>query len=116
VNRSGDTLQGLVASVRHVTQFVGDIANASREQSTGVEQVTAAVTRMDRVTCNNSAEATKLTSTAQSLATQAEELQEMVASFRLTDDPTEDEGFPGDKRHQGQPSHSMKKMALVESF
>jgi hypothetical protein len=71
---------------------------------------------MDRVTCNNSAEATKLTSTAQSLASQAEQLQEMVACFRLTDDQPEDEGFPGDERHGGQPSHSMKEMALVESF
>jgi methyl-accepting chemotaxis protein len=116
VNRSGETLQGLVASVRHVTQFVSDIATASQEQSTGVEQVTAAVTQMDRVTCNNSAEATKLTSTAQSLASQAEQLQELVACFRLTDDSAEDEEFPGDERYGGEPSHSMKKMALVESF
>jgi methyl-accepting chemotaxis protein len=116
VNRSGETLQGLVASVRHVTQFVSDIAAASQEQSTGVEQVTAAVTQMDRITCNNSAEATKLTSTAQSLASHAEQLQDMVACFRLTDDPVEEEGFPGDERHGGQPTHSLEKMALVESF
>ncbi len=116
VNRSGETLQGLVASVRHVTQFVSDIATASREQSTGVEQVTAAVTQMDRVTCSNSAEATKLTSTAQSLASQAEQLQEMVACFRLTDDSVESEGFPGDERNGGQPSESQEKMTLVESF
>jgi methyl-accepting chemotaxis protein len=116
VNRSGETLQGLVASVRHVTQFVSDIATASQEQSTGVEQVTAAVTQMDRITWNNSAEATKLTSTAQSLASQAEQLQDMVACFRLTVDSAEDEGFPGDERHGGQPAHSMEKMALVASL
>jgi methyl-accepting chemotaxis protein len=116
VNRSGETLQGLVASVRHVTQFVSDIATASQEQSTGVEQVTAAVTQMDRITCNNSAEATKLTSTAQSLASHAEQLQDMVACFRLTDDPAEEEEFPGDERQERQPTHSMEKMALVESF
>jgi len=116
VNRSGETLQGLVASVRHVTQFVNDIASASQEQSTGVEQVTAAVTQMDRVTHSNSAEAAKLTSTAQSLASQAEQLQEMVACFRLTDDSIDEEGFPGDERRRGQPTHSMEKMALVESL
>jgi len=116
VNRSGETLQSLVASVRHVTQFVSDIAAASQEQSTGVEQVTAAVTQMDRITCSNSAEATKLTSTAQSLASQAEQLQEMVACFRLTDDPVEGEGFPGDERRGAHPTHSPEEMALVESF
>jgi methyl-accepting chemotaxis protein len=116
VNRSGETLQGLVASVRHVTQFVSDIATASQEQSTGVEQVTAAVTQMDRVTCSNSAEATKLTSTAQALASQAEQLQEMVACFRLTDEALEGEGFPGDDRQGGDPNESLEKMALVGSF
>jgi methyl-accepting chemotaxis protein len=116
VNRSGETLQGLVASVRHVTQFVSDIATASQKQSTGVEQVTAAVTQMDRVTCSNSAEATKLTATAQSLASQAEQLQEMVACFRLTDDSLESEGFPGDERNGVQTSQSQEKMALLESF
>jgi hypothetical protein len=71
---------------------------------------------MDRITCNNSAEATKLTSTAQSLASQAEQLQEMVACFRLTDDPVEGEEFPRDERHGGQPADSLEKMALAESF
>jgi methyl-accepting chemotaxis protein len=93
VNRSGETLQGLVASVRHVTQFVNEIATASQEQSIGVEQVTAAVTQMDRVNQSNSAEATKLTSTAQSLASQAEQLQEMVACFRLGGDDGPVESF-----------------------
>jgi methyl-accepting chemotaxis protein len=116
VNRSGETLQGLVASVRQVTQFVSDIASASQEQSTGVEQVTAAVTQMDRVTSSNSAEATKLTSTAQSLASQAAQLQQMVACFRLTDDPAEDEEFLGDERRGDRSTHAEEEMALVESL
>ena len=37
VNRSGVTLQGIVASVKRVTEIVGEIAAASSEQSTGVE-------------------------------------------------------------------------------
>jgi methyl-accepting chemotaxis protein len=115
VNRSGETLQGLVASVRHVRQFVSDIAAASQEQSTGVEQVTAAVTQMDRVTRSNAAEATKLTSTAQSLASQAAQLHEMVACFRLTDDPARDKGFPGYERGGGRPTQPREEMALVES-
>jgi len=102
-----------IASDRNSSQMPFDIASASQEQSTGVEQVTAAVTQMDRVTHSNSAEAAKLTSTAQSLASQAAQLQEMVACFRLTDDPAEDEGFPGDERGGGRPIHSMEKMALV---
>jgi hypothetical protein len=40
----------------------------------------------------------------------------MVACFRLTDDSVDKEGFPGDERRRGQPTHSMEKMALVESL
>ena len=56
-----------IASDRNSSQMPFDIASASQEQSTGVEQVTAAVTQMDRVTHSNSAEAAKLTSTAHNI-------------------------------------------------
>ena len=104
-----------IASDRNSSQMPFDIASASQEQSTGVEQVTAAVTQMDRVTHSNSAEAAKLTSTAQSLASQAAQLQEMVACFRLTDDPARDKGFPGYERGGGRPTQPREEMALVES-
>ncbi len=50
VNRSGETLQGIVGSVKRVTDIVGEIAAASGEQSTGIEQVNTAMTQMDQVT------------------------------------------------------------------
>jgi len=115
VNRSGETLQGLVGSVQQVTKFVGDIASASQEQSTGVGQVTSAVTQMDRVTHSNSAEAKKLTSTAQSLAGKATQLQEMLARFRLIDDSVEDEEFSIDENGAGRRIQTREEMALLES-
>ena len=56
VNRSGATLQGIVGSVKRVTDIVGEIAAASGEQSTGVDQVNTAITQMDHVTQSNSAQ------------------------------------------------------------
>ena len=56
VNRSGTTLQGIVSSVKRVTDIVGEIAAASSEQSTGVDQVNTAITQMDHVTQSNSAQ------------------------------------------------------------
>jgi methyl-accepting chemotaxis protein len=116
VNRSGETLQGLVASVRHVTQYVNDIANASQEQSRGVEQVSAAVTQMDQVTRSNSAEAARLTSTALSLASHAEQLQELVSCFRLTVDSAEGEEFPGTTGNEERLVPLSGQMATVERF
>ena len=85
VNRSGRTLTEIVNSVKRVTDIVGEIAAASREQATGIDQVGQAMSQMDQVTQQNSAQTEELSSTAQSLATQAEQLQSLVAQFRVDD-------------------------------
>ena len=84
VNKSGDTLQGIVGSVKRVTDIVGEIAAASEEQSTGIEQVNTAMTQMDQVTQSNSAQTEELSSTAQALAAQSTRLLEMVSAFKLS--------------------------------
>jgi methyl-accepting chemotaxis protein len=86
VNKSGETLQGIVSSVKRVADIVGEIAHASEEQSTGIEQVNSAMTQMDQVTQSNSAQTEELSGTAQSLAEQAERLLELVGTFKLGDD------------------------------
>jgi methyl-accepting chemotaxis protein len=83
VNRSGETLQGIVGSVKRVTDIVGEIAAASGEQSTGIEQVNTAMTQMDQVTQANSAQTEELSATAQSLSEQAAHLMELVKTFTL---------------------------------
>src|SRR3984957_959918 len=83
VDRSGATLQGIVGSVKRVTDIVGEIAAASGEQSTGIEQVNTAMTQMDQVTQSNSAETEELSSTAQTLSGQSARLLELVSTFTL---------------------------------
>jgi methyl-accepting chemotaxis protein len=83
VNRSGSTLQGIVGSVKRVTDIVGEIAAASGEQSTGVEQVNTAITQMDQVTQSNSSKTEELSATAQAFAGQAERLLQLVDTFNV---------------------------------
>jgi methyl-accepting chemotaxis protein len=83
VNRSGATLQSLVGSVKRVTDIVGEMAAATEEQSTGVEQVNLAVTQIDQVTQSNSAQTEELSSTAQSLSDQSAHLLKLVSIFTL---------------------------------
>jgi methyl-accepting chemotaxis protein len=84
VNRSGETLQGIVGSVKRVTDIVGEIAAASSEQSAGIEQVNTAMTQMDQVTQSNSAQTEELSATAQSLSEQSAHLMELVSAFTLS--------------------------------
>ena len=85
VNQSGRSLQEIVTSVKRVTDIVSEIAAASIEQSSGIEQVNKAVTQMDQVTQANASQTEELSSTAEGLASQAEQLQALVARFKLDD-------------------------------
>lgn len=83
VGRSGQALGEIITSVKRVTDIVGEIASAAREQSAGVEQVNQAVTQMDQVTQSNAAQTDALSQTAGSLASAASELQDLVGRFQL---------------------------------
>jgi methyl-accepting chemotaxis protein len=86
VNDTGRSLEDIVTSFKRVTDMVGEIAAASREQNIGIEQVNKAVAQMDHVTQANAAQTEEMSSTAASLADQARQLGTMVARFRLDDD------------------------------
>jgi methyl-accepting chemotaxis protein len=83
VNKSGETLKEIVVSVKRVTDMVAEIAAASQEQTIGVTQVNKAVSQVDHVTQGNAARTEEMSATAESLATQAEQLQQLVARFRV---------------------------------
>ncbi|MGB5437475.1 MAG: methyl-accepting chemotaxis protein, partial [Maribacter sp.] len=55
VNESGETLNEIVTRVKRVGDIISEIAAASHEQSTGIDQVNMAVTSMDEVTQQNAA-------------------------------------------------------------
>ena len=86
VNRSGKTLEEITTSVKRVADFVGEIAAASKEQASGVDQVNHAVAEMDQVVQSNAAQTEELSSTAHTLAQHAEQLQKLVARFKTGDD------------------------------
>lgn len=48
-------MQEVVASVKRVTDIMGEITAASQEQASGVERVNRAVSQMDEVTQQNAA-------------------------------------------------------------
>jgi methyl-accepting chemotaxis protein len=83
VNKSGETLNEIVVSVKRVTDIIAEIAAASQEQSLGIDQVNRAVTEMDHVTQSNAAQTEGLSATAQSLASQAAQLQTVVSRFKV---------------------------------
>ena len=83
VEQAGATMQDIVASVKRVTEMMSQISDASQEQLTGIDQVSGAVTQMDRVVQQNAALVAESAAAAQSMAEQADELMQSVARFKL---------------------------------
>jgi methyl-accepting chemotaxis protein len=86
VDQAGATMNEVVASIRRVTDIMGEISAASSEQSQGVAQVGEAITSMDQTTQQNAALVEEMAAAASSLKTQAQELVQTVAVFRLAGD------------------------------
>ena len=83
VDQAGITMNEVVTSIKRVTDIMGEISAASSEQSQGVSQVGEAVTQMDQVTQQNAALVEEMAAAASSLKSQAQELVQTVAVFKL---------------------------------
>ncbi len=83
VDEAGTTMTEVVGSIRRVSDLVGEISSASSEQAAGVAQVGEAVTQMDQATQQNAALVEQMAAAASSLRSQAGELVETVAVFKL---------------------------------
>jgi len=86
VNRAGGALAEIRESINKVAHIVADIATASSEQATGIEQVNKALTQMDEVTQQNSALVEENAATAKTLDEQAHAMSERVSFFRVGDE------------------------------
>ncbi|MDF3065060.1 MAG: methyl-accepting chemotaxis protein [Polyangiaceae bacterium] len=86
VNRSGETLQEIVGSVKKVSDIVGEINAASDEQASGIEQINSAVTQMDKSTQQNAAMVEEAAAAAESMSDQARLLTELVSFFRVEEE------------------------------
>ncbi|MFC5459413.1 methyl-accepting chemotaxis protein [Massilia niabensis] len=83
VAEAGGTMEEIVESIRRVTDIMGEISAASREQSAGIEQINQAITQMDQVTQQNAALVEETSAAADAMRTQAATLATTVAVFRI---------------------------------
>ncbi|MFN7043411.1 MAG: methyl-accepting chemotaxis protein [Acidovorax temperans] len=85
VDKAGATMTEVVGSIKRVTDIMGEISSASKEQSAGVAQIGDAVSQMDQATQQNAALVEESAAAADSMRVQAQQLVEAVAVFKLSD-------------------------------
>jgi methyl-accepting chemotaxis protein len=83
VGQAGRTMEEIVGSIKRVTDIMGEIAAASVEQTSGIEQINQAITQMDHVTQKNAALVEEAAAAALSMQEKAGGLSQVVSLFRL---------------------------------
>ena len=83
VDESGKVLGEIVTRVKKVTDVMAEIADSSREQASGIEQVNRAVTSMETATQQNAALVEEATAAARALSEQATSLMKLIGRYRL---------------------------------
>jgi len=86
VNKAGQSLHEIVDSIKNVAVIVADIANASTEQASGIDQINRALNQMDEATQQNSALVEENAATAKTLEDQQSAMNEQVRFFHFDEE------------------------------
>lgn len=80
---TGAALKGIIAQVVEINGLMLEMAHAATQQSTGIQEVNAAVTQMDQVTQQNAAMVEESTAASRNLAAETKGLVELLSFFRM---------------------------------
>jgi methyl-accepting chemotaxis protein len=87
VQAAGATMTEIVASVQRVTDIIGEISAAAREQSEGIGVVNGSVVQLDQMTQQNAALVEESAAAAESLREQSARMAEAISVFKLGGSP-----------------------------
>jgi methyl-accepting chemotaxis protein len=83
VDRSGQALSQILASVREMTGLIREIASSSHEQAAGIQRINESILHLDSATQQNAALVEESSAASRTLQTQAETLTRRAGSFRV---------------------------------
>ncbi len=81
--KAGEMLARMVPDIQKNADLVQEITAASNEQSSGAGQINKAIQQLDQVVQQNAAASEEMASTSVELLSQAEQLQNTIAFFKL---------------------------------
>ncbi|WP_158583849.1 methyl-accepting chemotaxis protein [Salinibius halmophilus] len=82
--RAGKLLNEIVPSIQKTSDLVQEITASSKEQSTGVAQIGSAMQQLNATTQQSASASEELASTSEEMSGQAQQLQQLMAFFRLS--------------------------------
>jgi methyl-accepting chemotaxis protein len=114
-DKAGKTMSEVVTAVKRVTDIIGEIADASAEQTTGIDQVNQAISAMDQATQQNAALVEQSAAAAANMREQADALTRLVGTFGRQQQPAR-QGLPApDALEAARPRPAPRSAAPVQS-
>lgn len=87
VGSAGDALFEIITQVNEIASMTSQIATSSEEQALGLSEINIGVNQLDQVTQQNAAMVQESISRGDALAQETRRLNELIASFRVGDEP-----------------------------
>lgn len=84
VKKSGESLQQIIKHIQDLSQTMEEIAAASSEQASGVDELNRAIAQIDTTTQQNASTVEELANTSDNLSNEAKELTMTVARFKVS--------------------------------
>jgi methyl-accepting chemotaxis protein len=81
--KTSDALTEIVTRIEKVTGLVGEIALASQEQASGIDQINQGLSQIDRVTQQNTASSEESAAASDELSDQANTLRQLLSRFQI---------------------------------
>jgi len=114
VDDAGVTMADIVQSITRVTDIMSEIASASLEQTTGIEQVNSAISQMDEVTQQNAALVEQAAAAANSMQEQAAMLSQVVSVFKVGQQAAASQGVPRAPARPATPAPVPRRIATTK--
>ena len=80
---SQEIFNNIEKKIEETSKIISDISQTAVEQEAGIDQVNAAVSKMDSITQQNAALVEEATSASKSLLDQAKHLEELMSFFKV---------------------------------
>lgn len=94
VKRAGDTMAEIVKSIKRVSDINSEIAAASEEQASGIDNVSTAVNQMDEMTQQNAALVEEAAAASESQQEQVAELSALINQFVIDEQAVQQAEVP----------------------
>ena len=83
---AGKLMKDIVPEIQKTSQLIHEISAANKEQGAGADQINIAIQQLNMVTQQNAATSEELSTNAVELSAQAEQLQEIISFFKISNE------------------------------